>query len=214
MILIAVLFLVPLYYISKSKGLNAAKLTTVATLLSIACTVASFFFPYVGFGQIIFPAIFLFSVWLIPRKGGAPGKQYLKIIFDCPECKAEVKFPRSKENTADLCPKCGEVIRIPMDEYSPKPSITERVKPSISSGHVCYANFGDEMLAAQMQALFEDNGIESEIIDGTGGGSLPQLGGIEGFKIAIDIEDWDKAVEIENLANQHVDLTPDGAGHM
>ena len=54
------------------------------------------------------------------------------------------------------------------------------------------------MLAAQLQALFEDNGIESEIIDGTGGGSLPQLSGTQGFKLSIDIEDWDKAVEIES----------------
>ena len=59
------------------------------------------------------------------------------------------------------------------------------------------AIFGEEMRALQMQALFEDNGIKSEIIDATAEGMLPQLTGTHGFRLSIDIEDWDKAVAVE-----------------
>ena len=156
-------------------------------------------FPFL---DITFPFLVLFVIWLLPEREGAPGKKFLKIIFDCPECKEEVIFPRSKEGKAELCPKCGEIITVPLDEFSPKPSLPKRDKPNVSSGTVCFAYFGDEMLAVQMQALFENQGIESEIIDGTGGGSLPQLSGTQGFKLFIDIDDWDKAVETEKNANQ------------
>ncbi len=150
--------------------------------------------------DITFPFLALGIVWLLPEKKGAPGKKYLNITFDCLECKEEVTFHRSKEGQAELCPKCGEIITVPLDEFSPKPIEHTKVKPDIASGSVCFTSFGDEMSALQLQSLLEENGIESEVIGGIGGGSLPQLGGTEGFKIAINIDDWDKAVETENIA--------------
>jgi len=174
----------PSYYLAKSKGYNVVRVLIIAAIVSAIPMVVRLInddlvFPIL---DITFPLLVLFVIWLLPEREGAPGKKYLKITFDCPDCKEEVIFPRCKEGKAELCPKCGEIITVPRDEFSSKPSIPQRIKPDISSGPVCYASFGDEMLALQMQALFEDQGIESEIIDGTGGGSLPQLSGTQGFK--------------------------------
>jgi hypothetical protein len=204
---LCVVFLLPAYHLAKSKGYNILPLLIALTFLGVAIPIAIHIvfdrlYPVM---EIAFPALSLVVAWLLPTKEGAPGKKYLKITFDCPECKEEVVFPRSKEGSPELCPKCNEIITVPMDEFSMKPSTPKRTKPSIESGHVCYASFGDEMLAVQMQALFEDNEIESEIRGGTAGGSLPQLSGTQGFKLSINIEDWDRAVEIEKTANQPSD---------
>ena len=211
MIAIAVIFLVPAYYLAKSKGYNVAFILIVSAVLSMGVPLMIYAINYPdGFScgaDITFPLLSLAIVWLLPPREGAPGKKYLKIIFDCPECKGEVNFPRSKEGQVELCPKCGEIITVPLDEFSSVPSLPKRIKPNISSGQVCYASFGEEMLAAQMQALFEDYGIRCEIIDGTGGGALPQLSGTQGFKLSIDIDDWDRAIEIENNTNHKLETT-------
>ena len=206
MIAVAVIFLLPAYYLAKSKGYNVAIVLVASAILSMGVPLLIYGINYpdgsIPAIDITLPFLSLAIVWLIPERDGAPGKKYLKITFTCPECKEEITFPRSKEGKAELCPKCGEIITVPLDEFSPKPVFPKRDKPNISSGTVCYASFGDEMFAAQKQALFEDQGIESEIIDGIGGGSLPQLSGTQGFKLSIDIDDWDKAVEIEKNANK------------
>lgn len=203
MFLLAVVFLVPAYYLAKSKGYNVTVILACSAALSmglpqvLSILEISDGMPWL---YIALPCLVLGIIWLLPERAGAPGKQYLKITFDCPECKVEVTFPRSAEGKAELCPECGEVISVPLDEFSPKSSAPIRTKPTMESGPVCYASFGDEMVAAQLQALFEDNEIESEIIDGTGGGSMPQLSGSQGFKLNINIDDWDKAVEVEKTA--------------
>ncbi len=56
------------------------------------------------------------------------------------------------------------------------------------------------MLAAQSEAMLNDHGIKAEIIGGMDGGWLPQVSGTHGFKVMIDIDDWDAAVEIETSA--------------
>ena len=201
---LTVVILLPAYYLAKSKGYNVVRVLIFAAIVSTIPMVIRMLnddlpFPFADF---TFPLLVLFVIWLLPEREGAPGKKYLKITFDCPECKEGVIFPRSKEGKAELCPMCGEIIKVPFDEFSSKPSLPKRDKPNIVSGSVCYASFGDEMLAVQMQALFEDSGIESEVINGTGGGSLPQFSGTQGFKLSIDIKDWDNVVEIEKNANQ------------
>lgn len=210
LIAITVVFLVPAYYLAKSKGYNITLLLICSALLSAGVPAVLIFLELtvkIPWLEITFPFLALGIVWLLPEREGAPGKKYLKITFDCPECKEEVTFPRSKEGTAELCPKCNEIITVPLDEFSPQPNLPQRIKPSIESGLVCYASFGDEMLALQMQALLEDHGIESEIIGGTGGGSLPQFSGTQGFKLSIDVENWDKAVEIENQCAEPATVT-------
>lgn len=216
MIALAVVFLVPAYYLAKSKGYNVAIILIASAILSIGVPLGISIInnenpmPWI---DITFPFLALGIVWFLPKRAGAPGKAYLNITFECPECKEEVTFPRSKEGSPQLCPKCGEIITVPLDEHSPKPTEHIKEKPDIESGSVCFDSFGDEMSALQLHALLEENGIKSEVIGGIGGGAPPQLGGTEGFKIAIDIDDWERAVEIEKLANQQMDLTPDGAAH-
>ena len=210
MIFLAIVFLVPAYYLAKSKGYNVAIILVCSAVLSVGVPLTLNFLeitdgmPWV---DITLPCLALGIIWLLPEREGAPGKKYLKITFNCPECNEEVVFPRSKEGRPDLCPKCNEIITVPTDEFSPKPIEHVKEKPDIASGSVCYTSFGDEMSALQLQALLEDHGIETEVIGGIGGGALTQLGGTEGFKIAIDIDDWDKAVEIEKLANQDTEPT-------
>ncbi len=57
------------------------------------------------------------------------------------------------------------------------------------------------MLAVQMQAMFADCGIDSEVFGGTAGGVLPQFSGSQGFKLVMDVKFWDRAVEIEKQVN-------------
>ena len=203
MIAIAVLFLLPAYYLAKSKGYNVVAVLVASGVLSMGVPLAlslltdSQPLPLLN---IAFPALALFIVWILPTKEGAPGRKYLKITFTCPECKQEVVFARRYEGKTELCPKCGEIVTVPLDELSPPEQPPDRGRPEATSGAVCYASFGDEMLAAQMQALFASHGIDSEIISGTGGGMLPQLSGTQGFKVAIAVNDWDKAIAIEKLS--------------
>lgn len=200
MIIIAVLFLAPLYYLSKSKGFNAVKLVTIATLLSVACTLASFFVPYIGYGQLFFPAIFLLVAWTIPPKEGAPGKAYFKITFNCPECKKEVTFKREKEGSAELCPECGEIISVPKDEPSPE-SKTERKQPQ-QEGKVQLDSYAWEAPATTMKLLLESHGIDAEIIGSTESGVLGPLAAPSGFKLVVDSKDWEVADKILKDANQ------------
>lgn len=200
MIIVAILFLAPLYYLSKSKGFNAVKLVTIATLLSVACTVASFFVPYVGYGQIFFPAIFLLGTWVSPPKKGAPGKAYFKITFNCPECKKEITFKREKEGSAELCPECGEVITVPEDEAS-SANKTER-KPPQQDGKVQLDSFGWEEPATTMKLLLEGHGIKAEVIGLTESGVLGAIGAPGGYKVVVDSKDWEAADKILKDANQ------------
>lgn len=212
MMAIAVLFLIPTYYLAKSKGYNVALILVASAIISMGVPIIINILnneDLMSSGiEIAFPLLALVTVWLLPEKNGAPGKKYLKITFECPECKNEITFPRSAEGLAELCPKCEEIITVPLDEFSPKPIEHVKEKPAIASGLVCFASFGNEMSALQLQAELEDNGIETQLIGGTGGGSLPQIGAAEGFKIAIDIDDWDRAIEIEKIANQSPEEIP------
>lgn len=200
MIIVAVLFLAPLYYLSKSKGFNAVKLVTVATLLSVACTVASFFVPYVGFGQLIFPAIFLITAWIIPSKEGAPGKTYFRITFNCPECKKEVSFKREKEGSAEFCPGCGEIITVPEDEHSSARK-SKRTPPN-QDGKVQLDSYSFESPATTMKLLLESCGIDAEIIGSTDSGVLGAIAAPNGFKLVVDSKDWEAADKIITDANQ------------
>lgn len=204
--LIAGIFILPAYYVAKSKGYNLGPtlvVTAVLAMVGIPILIDIIDHPDVVITHplpvwsMMLPVLAWCIISLLPTRKDAPGEDYLEITFECPVCEEEVTFPRAKEGQVELCPECGEIITIPMDEFSPETSIPERIKPDISSGPVCYANFGEEMRALQMQALFEDNGIKAEIIAETAGGTLPQLGGTHGFRLSIDIEDWDKAVAIE-----------------
>ena len=200
MLLITILFLIPGYYLAKSKGYNAAKVLTIAGIFSLwypavsRCIEGLDPFPII---DISFPLIALLVIWLLPAKKGAPGKAYLNISFVCPECNQEVKFERRFEGQAVLCKKCDEIITVPTDEFSPKAEKKKRIKPAVLSGKVCFDEFVDEICAEQLTDLFNAHGIKAEMIGNIAAGALPQLSVLQGFKVMIDIADWDMAVEIE-----------------
>ena len=197
MIVVAILLLAPLYYLSKSKGFNAVKLVTIATLLSVACTVAIFFIPLLGLGQLIFPAIFLVTVWILPPKDGAPGKAYFRITFNCPECQKEVTFKREREGIVELCPECGEIITVPTDQYT-STKTTSKKNPPLQDGKVQLESFSMEAPATMMKLLLEVHGVNAEILGSTGSGVLGAIVAPNGFRVVIDSEDWEKANEILN----------------
>ena len=218
--LITVMFLAPAYYTATSKGYHIGLILTAIAILSMGIpiimdlshqadvSIPDSDIPYLSsLWVIIFPALAWGMVRLLPARESAPGQDYLEITFECPECRGEVTCHRSKEGQAELCPGCGEMIRVPLDEFSPEPIEHTREKPAITSGWVCFDSFSDEMCALQLHALLEEYGIESEVVGETGSGALPQLGGTHGFKVVIDINDWDQAVEIEEAAAEEVDLS-------
>jgi len=204
MIGITVLFLIPIYYIARSKGYNALLVCIISGL--IGCFTPFFLHyvrgqPLLPFADASIPFALLVVVWLLPKRKGAPGKAYLNIKFVCPECQKQVSFKRHKEGKAVLCTSCGEIITVPLDEYSYKHSDKKRACPPARDGKVCFDSYGNEVAAIEMQSFLEGHGIVAEIIDGTGGGALPQLGIVQGFKLLIDAQDWNKAVEIEENKN-------------
>ncbi len=141
---LAVLFLLPTYYLAKSKGYNALIVLVFGTVLSFGVPWIIYLIYdrlFIGL-EIVFPVMALFVVWLLPRKDGAPGRSYLKITFPCPECHETVSFARRYEGTAKICPMCSEIITIPWDEFSPPEASIDRRKPDQTSGSVCFSSFG------------------------------------------------------------------------
>lgn len=202
-IAICVLFLIPAYYLARSKGYNLTPVLITSGSIGLFVPLIILTFPNLNLQLpgLILTATPLFIAWILPVKENAPGKRYLSIRFDCPECAEMVKFSRAKEGTAVLCPKCGEIITVPIDEFSLKTPTEDKEKPTVSSGSVCFAHFGDEMAAQELLVQLRNGGINAEFIDGTGSGMLPQFAGTQGFKIEINIADWDKAVEIKREIN-------------
>lgn len=201
MIGVIVLFLIPIYYIAKSKGYNTALVCVISGVISVLSPQLYHYIwgePLLPFADASVPMVLLVIIWLLPARKSAPGKAYLRINFVCPECKAPVTFRRHEEGKAVLCPKCGEIITVPLDQYSDRPKTIRTDRPSASEGQVCFNAYGNEMAAIEMKSLLEGHGIAAEVTDGTSGSALPQLGLMEGFKLFIDAKDWDRAIEIEN----------------
>ncbi len=200
MILISVLFLVPIYYLARSKGYNGGIFATATGVLALI--IGNIPVPQFGILYIVLPAAVLILVSLLKPKADAPGESYLKIVFPCPECAKTVSFPRHREGVAELCPECGELIRVPEDEHSPKPSARDRTKPPATQGEVCLESFGRPEPADQLAAILNDSGINARVASDSGGGVLPQIGNTEGHRVMIDATQWNEAVEIERQCQQ------------
>lgn len=214
-IVVSVLCLVPSYYMAKSKGYDATWACVIAGAIGFLAPFILHYIteqPRLPFADITPALIVLYAVWLLPAKKDAPGHKYLKITFSCPECRETITFPRSREGTAELCPKCGEIVNVPEDEYSPKTIPRKQQKPRISEGSVFFNSYGNEMKAILMKNVLESNGVKTELVEGTGGGVLASLSGSEGFRIFIDIQDWDKAVAIEKEVGKEPNIGGPGKG--
>ena len=96
MMFLAVVFLVPAYYLAKSQGYNVAAILVCSVVLSVGIPLTLNLLeitdetPWI---DLMLPCLALLIIWLLPEKAGAPGKKYLKITFKCPECNEEVVFP-------------------------------------------------------------------------------------------------------------------------
>jgi len=186
------LFVVPAYYLAKSKGrsgLGYAILTVLscyfAQLLGTSSPAFSFSLSF------ILPAVTLGILYVLPAKHGAPGEAYLTITAKCPMCGETVSFPRRREGFAESCPECGEVVTVPTDAYSPKSPPHDRRKPDVTEGEVCFVSFGLEEPADLLAALLNDNGVPARVVGAT------FIGFVEGYRVIINAADWDQAVRIE-----------------
>ncbi len=204
MILISILFLVPIYYTSISKGYNGKMFAIIAGIPSIIAMVVSSAYPHkiLDIVYLVFPACMLGIVWILKPKPGAPGKGYLKITFGCPECGESITFPRHRAGAGVLCPECGEVVHVPDDEKTSSVEAQKKIKPKVSNGEVCFNTFGRPEPAHQWVAILQDNGVPARLASDSAGGALPHIGNTEGHRIMIDISHWDDAVEIEKQCQQ------------
>ena len=200
MIALVIVLLLPIYYIAKSKGYNAARVCVVAGLIGWLGPVVVQFSrtsePTLPLSDITVPLIVLAVVWLLPARKGAPGKTYLKITFQCPECHQPIVFGREREGCAELCPKCGEIVTVPRDQFSPKPSSRSKTRPHASDGEVCFEDFIRQEDAIRLQTLLEANGIACRVVGNDAGGVMGQVCVWQDFKVVIDARDWDEAVRI------------------
>ena len=192
---IAWLFGVPAYYLAKSKGRSGPIYGTVTVLLGWTIS----WFGAFGF---ILPAACLGILYLLPEKPGAPGKAYLKITFACPECGKTISFPRHREGVAELCPECNELIRVPEDQHSPEAPARDRRRPTVAQGEVCFESFSSSASAQQLVAILKGNGVEARVAGDDCGGMLPHIGNAQGYRIMIDVDQWDEAVKIEKECQQ------------
>lgn len=204
MILISILFLVPIYYTSISKGYNGKLLSLIAGVPSIIAMVVSSAYPH-RFLEIIhlaIPACMLGIVWVLRPKPGAPGKAYLKITFECPECGETLSFPRHRAGAGELCPECGDVIHVPDEDRESSQDTRIRTKPSKTQGEVCFNSFGRPEPAYQWIAILQDKGVQARLASDSAGGALPHIGNTEGHRVMINAQQWDEAVEIEKQCQQ------------
>ena len=199
MIVIIVVILVPLYYLAKSKGYNAVHICVVSGIAGWLTPYAALLFWDVPPLPLLFyltvPLCALIVVWLLPAKKGAPGKAYLNITFECPECHQQIMFHREKEGAAELCPKCGEVVTVPTDQFTPVQSSRIKTRPQTSEGDVCFETFARQEDASLLHILLESHGVASRIVGDNSIGLLAAAW--QDYKVVIHAKDWDQAIEIQ-----------------
>ncbi len=200
MIALAVLFLVPIYYLAKSKGYGGKGLCVASLAFGFGGPYLLYYLLDVSISPLspyAVAALILLTLWLLPARKGAPGKAYLKITFTCPECKKIVTFKRQEEGEVTLCPLCKEIITVPEDEFSPKKNQRNTVCPTPVDGRVCFETYANEMKANEVTTYLVGNGIQAFLFSPAGGVAMPQLGLCQGYSVLINAEDWDRAIELE-----------------
>ena len=108
MILIALVFLIPIWRITSSKGYNGKAFVFAAGIpATIAQLIDVILEPYsstmgllIPVGTLGIPLLTLGLAAILPTRPGAPGKAWLKITFPCPHCGepgSQPSRPREKE---------------------------------------------------------------------------------------------------------------------
>jgi ribosomal protein L37AE/L43A len=198
MIGLVVLVLLPIYYLAKSKGYNAVPVCIISGIVGYLTPYAlrligeSPAFPII---DMTIPLVALLVVWLLPDKKGAPGKAYLKITFQCPECHQSITFRREREGCSELCPKCGEIVTVPTDQFTPTTHFRTKTRPHPSEGDVCLDRFTRQEDASLLQIQLESHGITSRVVSDESSGLMGAAW--QDHKVIINAQDWDAAVEIQ-----------------
>lgn len=206
MIVLVVLVLLPIYYLAKSKGYNVVLVCIIPGIIGCLTPYAlhtmggKLPFPFI---YLTLPLIALLAVWLLPAKKGAPGKAYFKITFQCPECHQCITFKRDREGCAELCPKCGEIVTVPTDQFTPTTQPRTKMRPQTSEGEVCFDSFIRQEDASLLHIQLESHGIPSRIVSDDGCGLMGAAW--QDHKVIITAKDWDKAIDIQE--RQHGDAS-------
>lgn len=209
--LLGVLLGVPAYYIARSKGRSEHWWIALVLAPSLVTWALPAFFPYLWLPP-LGPAVSLVALGvlhLLPSLPGAKGDAYLKITFPCPECHKAISFPRVAEGTAELCPECGEVIRVQTDASSPVRTKRPRPRPAQASGPVCFTTYGREDSALLLKTLFAERDIDAQVVADDGGGVYGMSIGATGYRVVIDAAAWDAAVRVES---EHARSLEESAG--
>jgi hypothetical protein len=198
MIGLVVLVLLPIYYLAKSKGYNAVPVCVISSIVgySIPYTLRLIgeapAFPII---DMTVPLLALVAVWLMPAKKGAPGKAYFRITFQCPECHQSITFKREREGCTEMCPKCGEVVTVPTDQFTPPKQHRAKARPQASEGEVCFDSFTHQEDAVLLQIQLESHGITSQLVRDDSSGLMGAVW--QDHKVIINAKDWDTATEIQ-----------------
>lgn len=120
MILIALVFLIPIWRIASSKGYSGKAFVLAAGIPAfIAQSIGVILEPsssnirfLIPAGTIGIPLLTLGLAAILPTKAGAPGKAWRKITFPCPDCGETLSFNRELEGLVRECPKCDEIVTV------------------------------------------------------------------------------------------------------
>ena len=208
------LFVSPAYYRLRVKGyrpwpfvLPAAALYLVFAALGLSLDVA-------WYGVSVLPPACLFVVaMLIPACPGAPGKALLQVEFHCPECEKSVRFPRSAEGRAVLCPECGELVRVEDENALPQPDQAVAMDRRDAGASGDFATVGQYLNSAQGELARQKlaaAGVAAFLPDSTASHAYPALEWASGgSRLMVNTVDRDRALDILSMSPEETSLPRD-----
>ena len=207
-IALTILFIAPAFYRLRAKGYPAVPFIIVTIMLSISA-------PFVGvpMAVAITPlapiALFILSL-LLPKRDSAPGKEYLHIIFNCPECGESITFPRDQEGRAVLCAKCEKLITVPSESGITEPHYEGVAQDKKSGDFVTITRFLNSEQADLASQQLESAGISTLLPDSATCHIYPGVGWAGGgSRLMVASTDLDDALAILNIPKSEISLTND-----
>ncbi len=108
-----VLFIQPAYRRLKAKGYPARIAFKIIIFICTICLGIGIVEPAAVYLAVFFSLSFLLMSVIVRPREGAPGDAIFQITFACPACRESITFDFDREGFAELCPKCGEIVRVP-----------------------------------------------------------------------------------------------------
>ena len=193
---VAMLFLIPTYYIARSKGFNGTVFALIPGMISVVLGISMVILelPWLAFGVYAIPAVCLGIVWLLMPRAPASSRAHPRITFNCPKCNGDIRFGREREGKAELCRQCGSLIKVPDDEFSPDAlPRTPMSQPAKSRDEILLEQFIQLESAYALRAVLLNSGIDCRVIEGS---TAYPLGLMEGNRVMIDAKDWPQAQSV------------------